>query len=164
MKSLMCIPISRYKLAAAKFMVISLYFSAILILHAFLSLVIAILFGCDGITVQSFIEILFLNVRVMPPYIVTVLPIIGIVIITRKSYVIPLGVGIIITIANIVVIQSRFAAIYPWTAVMRFCGDMQGMLNIIYFDLSVWVSIISLFVCFILGLIMIISSLSKQEY
>jgi bacitracin transport system permease protein len=162
-KNLMCVPISRYRLAVAKFIVMLLYFFILLILHGCLSALLAALLGCPGMTIQNFFNILFLNIRTLLPYAVTMLPIFGIIIISRKSYLISLGFGVAITITNVVIASSKFAALYPWTAVYRFCGDIQGTLNF-NFTSSIWLSTASLFACFAVGLFMIIFSLPRQEY
>jgi bacitracin transport system permease protein len=163
MKTLLSVPISRYKLVSAKLIFITLYFLCTLCIHAVLSTTLAILTGSVGAGLDVFVQVLLLNIRVLIPYTLVMLPIIGFIVISRKSYFLPIGVSVAITICNVLIISSKYVAFYPWTAVFRFCGNIQGMINI-DFVYPVFYSVISLGCCTVLGIAMIVLGLSKQEY
>jgi ABC-type transport system involved in multi-copper enzyme maturation permease subunit len=165
MKTLLTIPISKNNLIFSKIIVLFLWSILLCVWDAVVTIIGAIVIGTPNINISSILYVFSINLKTAPLYILCILPIVAIVVASKKSYTLSLGVSIIIT-AGTLIIQgtgsTKFACIYPWLVVCRFNG-IQEAKAIIPFAYPAWVSLIAIISYAGISLLIIFRSFRKQD-
>ncbi len=128
LKSLFIIPVKRSNLLFAK-IILLLFLSVIFMcLMGLVSVLGGLLIGATGITLKSVIEYMLLCIYTGVLSLVAMLPIVLIIIISRKGYILPISISILYALSGFV-LADILTEIHPISAVSRIiCTKLEGVI------------------------------------
>jgi ABC-type transport system involved in multi-copper enzyme maturation permease subunit len=165
MKTLLTIPISKKSLFSSKIIVLFMWSVLLLLWNAVVTIIGSLIIHTPGVNLQNILFVFSINLRTAPIYILCVLPLVAIIVASRKNYTLSIGISIAITLCNIVVQgtgNTKLASFWPGLIVWRFNGADQSGLNIPFYY-PAWISGITLIGFGIISLIITFRSLRKQN-
>jgi len=157
LKSLLIIPINRTMFIISKCLLVFIWIMFLTIYTLGLSMVFALLGGFAGINVTNILQVgkvylltgFMMFLLVMPLMLLTSI---------LKSYVASVAFTIGIVIVNLVIMNSEFLAIYPWSAPLRIVNPLINVATFPY-----WYSWVAILITGFLGILLTIIYFNRQD-
>lgn len=122
-KHLFTVPVSKFNLLISKLIVIMLGLLALTLTSYIFGIILSLISGFPNMNLSNILDTIVLYLKGYAAFIPLMIPVILVTLIF-KGFVAPIAFSIIAEIILFIVMQSKYIALYPWSAPILFGTDM----------------------------------------